>query len=116
MVRVSTAGPEARSRVIPRTAATRAYQLRAPVREAIARLRGEEHLELSPESGETLRQLKVVARRAAREAGREIQYGETREDTLLVWLAEPARRRRRRRAADQGQETDLRAPQEELPP
>jgi hypothetical protein len=95
---------------------TKAYQLRAPIREAIAALKGEEPIELVPEPGETMRHVKVVARRSAKEAGREIEYGETREDTLLVWLAEPTRRRRRRRSADQGQEAASPTPQEELPP
>jgi hypothetical protein len=116
MVRVSAVGPEARSRVIPRGAAGQAYQLRAPIREAITKLRGEEAVELTPDADETLRQVKVIARRAAKDVGREIQYGETEENTLLVWLAEPTRRRRRRRGAEQAEEADVLAAQEEMLP
>ena len=100
MVRISEAAADARARLMPKGPGARAYQLRAPIREAIAALRGEEAIELTPEPGETLRQVKVVVRRAAKEAGQEIQYGETRDDTLLVWLAEPTRRRRRRRTPE----------------
>jgi hypothetical protein len=97
MVTIRQAAADARARLLPEGPGARAYQLRALIREAIAALRDEEAIELAPEPGETLRQVKVVVRRAAKEAGREIQYGETREDTLLVWLAEPTGRRRRRR-------------------
>lgn len=95
-MRVKTVGPEARLRLIPRTGVSEAYRLRAPIREAIAALKGEDTIELEREKHETLRQVKVVARRAAKEVGLEIQYGETEEDTLLVWLAQPRRRRQGR--------------------
>jgi hypothetical protein len=111
MARINRVGPEARGRLVRQGAGTEAYQLRAPIREAIAALRDGETIELVPEPGETMRQVKVVARRSAKEVGRDIQYGETREDTLLVWLAEPTRRRRRRRAGDQGQDTDAPTPE-----
>src|SRR5918999_2824106 len=100
MVTIRRAAADARARLLPKGPGARTYQLRAPIREAIAALRGEEAIELTPEPGETLRQVKVVVRRAAKEAGQEIQYGETRDDTLLVWLAEPTRRRRRRRTPE----------------
>ena len=115
-MRVKSVGPDARLRLIPRTGASEAYRLRAPIREAIAALRGDDTIELEREARETLRQVKVVVRRAAKEVGREIQYGETKEDTLLVWLAEATRRRRRRRTDQQEQGTDLEVPLEELPP
>ena len=105
MVRISEAGPEARGRVIPGGPGSRAYQLRAAIREAIAQLQGEQMLELEADSGETLRRLKVMTRRAAKEVGKDVQYGETEQDTLLVWLAAPTRRRRRRHTGQQEQET-----------
>ena len=116
MVRVRKVGPEARSRVIPGGAARRAYHLRTPIREAITALRGDDMIELEPDERETLRHVKLVARRAAREASQEVEYGETEQGTLLVWLGQRQRRRRPRRGADQEQPPDLQAPQEELPP
>jgi hypothetical protein len=44
------------------------------------------------------RHVKLVARRAAREAGRDIHSGEIEQDTLLVWLAEPTPTRRKAQA------------------
>jgi hypothetical protein len=116
MVTISQAGPDARSRLVRQGAGSKAYQLRAPIREAIAALRGEETIELVPDSGESMRHVKLVARRAGQDVGRDIQYGETREDTLLVWLAEPTRRRRRRRGGEQEQAVDVLAAQEEMLP
>ena len=116
MVKISEASPDARSRLVRKGPGTEAYQLRAPIREAITKLRGEDAIELTPDADETLRQVKLVARRAARDVGREIQYGETEENTLLVWLAEPTRRRRRRRGAEQEQAADVLAAQEEMLP
>jgi hypothetical protein len=116
MVKISEAGADARARVVRKGAGTKAYQLRAPVREAITKLRGEDAIELTPDADETLRQVKLVARRAAKDVGREIQYGESDEGTLLVWLAEPTRRRRRRRGAEQADEADVLAAQEEMLP
>jgi hypothetical protein len=103
MVRISQAGPDARSRLVRRGPGAKGYELRAPIREAIAALRDQETIELAPDPGESMRRVKLVAGRAGKEAGRDIQYGETREDTLLVWLAEPTRRRRRRTGATQDQ-------------
>jgi hypothetical protein len=116
MVRITEAAPESRGRVIPGGPGSRAYQLRAPIREAIATLEGEQMLEVEADLGETLRRLKVMTRRAAREVGKDVQYGETEQGTLLVWLAAPTRRRRRRRTGEQAQGTGSPTPQEELPP
>jgi hypothetical protein len=71
------------------------YEERGPYREAIANLGQGQMLELEPDAGESIRRLKLLARRAGSEAGREIEYGETEQGSLLVWLAEPSRRRRR---------------------
>ena len=94
MPRVKAVGPEARARLI---SGGKGYQERQPYRDAVTSLNDQQLVELEPENGETLRQLRVRVRRAATDVGREIQYGETMEGTLLVWLAEPVRRRRRRR-------------------
>jgi hypothetical protein len=56
-------------------------------------------LELEPDYGETMCRLKLIARIAAREMGKEVQYGETEQGSLLVWLAEPKQIRRCRRAS-----------------
>jgi hypothetical protein len=96
MVKISQVGPEARGRVIPKGPGSKAYQLRTPIREAIAALGPEDTLEFEPDAGETLRQLKVMTRRAGKEAGKEIQYGESEQGSLLVWLGESTQRRRRR--------------------
>ena len=106
MAGINRVGPDARSRLVRRGPGAKGFELRAPIREAIAALRGQETFELVPDPGESMRNVKLVARRAGKEVGKDIQYGETREDTLLVWLAEPTRRRRRRRAADQEQELE----------
>ena len=116
MVKIREAGADARARLVRKGSSTKAYELRAPIREAITNLRGEEAIELTPDADETLRQVKVVARRAAKEVGRDIQYGETEEKTLLVWLAEPTRRRRRRRGAEQEQAADVLVAQDEMLP
>jgi len=96
MAKISQVGPEARARVIPKGPGSKAYQLRTPIREAITALGPEDTFELEPDAGETLRQLKVMTRRAGKEAGRAIEYGESEQGSLLVWLAEPTQRRRRR--------------------
>ena len=112
-MRVKTVGQEARERLV---SGGKGYQERQPYREAITSLSGDQLVELEPEPGETLRQMRVRVRRAAKEVGREVQYGETREGTLLVWLAEEVRRRRRRRTADQQPGADLPDPQGEMLP
>ena len=97
MPRFTQVGLDARSRLV---SGGKGYQERAPFREAVASLTGDAMVEIEPEQGERLQAIRVRLRRAAREVGREIQVGETREGTLLVWLAEGAPRRRgsRRRA------------------
>jgi hypothetical protein len=82
------AGPEARSRLAKR--APRDAE-REPIRQAIRELGGDQTLELILDEGESMRKLKLLASRAAKEAG-----------TLLVWLADApnGRRRRRRKQAD----------------
>ncbi len=97
MVKINEVGTAARARLVPRGTGAEAYRLRAPIREAIASLDGEQLLELEADAGESARHIKLMARRAAKEVGRDIQYGETEEGTLLVWLAEPTKQRRGRR-------------------
>ena len=98
MPRFHQVGLEARARL-----RTKGADARASYREAIANLEDGQLIELEPESGETLRSLRVNLRRAAKEVGREVQSGETNEGTLLVWLAQsaqPTRRGRRARGAE----------------
>jgi hypothetical protein len=106
--------PEARSRLVSGAGQSKGYQERAPYREAVASLTNGQLIEIEPEESENLRQVKVRLRRAAKEVGRDVQYGETREGTLLIWLAEVPRQRRRRRTGDQ--DGELPAPQEEMTP
>jgi hypothetical protein len=97
MAKISTVGPEAKERL---QSTGKSYLDRAPYREAIADLSDGRMLELELEAGETVRKLKLSVRRAANEVGRVIQYGETDQGSLLVWIAEPKQQRRRRRSAD----------------
>ena len=101
MPRITTVGPEARARLV-RAGAGKGYQDRQPYRDAIAGLTADAMIELEPEGGETMRQVKARLQRAAKEVGREIRSGETQQGTLLVWLAEPTRRRPRRRSGATG--------------
>ncbi|HEX3244273.1 MAG TPA: hypothetical protein VHX16_02605 [Chloroflexota bacterium] len=96
MARMKTVGPEAKQRL---RNVGKGYVERQPYREAISKLVGDQNIEVEPESGETLRKLKLMVRRAARENGQEIDYGVTVQDTLLVWIAQPKQRRRRGRPA-----------------
>ena len=96
MAKISTVGPEARERL---QNIGKGYLERAPYREAINNLSDDEMLELEPDDGETMRRLKLIARRAANEVGRDVQYGETEQGSLLVWIAEPKQPRRRRKVA-----------------
>jgi serine protease inhibitor ecotin len=93
MAKISTVGPEAKER-LQKTG--KSYQERAPYREATTGMSADQMLELEPDAGETLRKLKVMMRHAVTEAGRDIQYGETEQGTLLVWIAEPTQLKRRR--------------------
>ncbi len=94
MPRFTQVGLDARSRLV---SGGKGYEERAPFREAVAGLSGDAMLEIEPEQGERLQAIRLRLRRAAREAGREIQVGQTQEGTLLVWLAEEAPRKRGRR-------------------
>jgi hypothetical protein len=96
VAKISTVGPEARGRLLN---IGKGYQDRAPYRDAIASLDNGQILELEPDEGETMRRVKLIARRAANEAGKEIQYGETEQGSLLLWIAEPKQLRRRRRVS-----------------
>ena len=76
--RIWTVGPEAESRLVE------------PYRGVIDGLTGDQLIEIEPEPGDTLRTLETRVRRAARQAGRKVELGETQAGTLLVWLAEPS--------------------------
>jgi len=79
---------------------TKGYQEREPYRQAVTSLSGNAIIELEPDEGETLRKIKLNLARAAKEVGRSVGYGETKENTVLAWLANGdggARRRRGRR-------------------
>ena len=98
MPKIRQAGPEARARLVKQG---RAYSEREPYREAILAIEGDAAVELIPDEGESMRKLKTLTARAAKEVGRAVKYGETQEGTLLVWLADaPNGRRRRRRQAE----------------
>jgi hypothetical protein len=95
MARITQADESARMRLRRRAGAGDA---RAPFREAIAGLQGDEVLEIRPENDETMRGLKVNVGRAAGELSADVQYGETVDGALLVWRrSESGRRGRRRR-------------------
>jgi hypothetical protein len=53
--------------------------------------------EIQPEGDETLRKLKVNVRRAANELNLNIRYGDTADNTLLVWKQAPSEKRETRR-------------------
>src|SRR6266567_5014264 len=86
MPQITTVGLEARDRLVKRT---HGYDDRAPYRQAIANLTDDRALELQPDEGETLRKLKLNVARAAKEANRQVAYGESETGSLLVWLEEP---------------------------
>ncbi len=116
MPTISKVGPEARARLV---SAAKGPDRLQPDTEAIRGLAGGQMIEVEPEDGETLRQVKFRLTRASKQAGVEIRSGETTGGTVLVWLADsaqPVRRRRRRRGVDDGQGQDLLAPQKEMPP
>jgi hypothetical protein len=83
---------------------TKGYQEREPFRQAIADLTLDSAIEVTPDSGESLRKLKLNLARASKEVNRNIGYGETGDHSVLVWLDEgntgQKRRRARRREAD----------------
>ncbi len=96
MVQVRQAGPEARARLAKQG---RGYSEREPYRQAILALVGDATVELVPDESETIRKLRLLTNRAAKEVGRDVKYGETQEGSLLIWLAnqEAPRQRRTRR-------------------
>ena len=80
---------------------TKGYQEREPFRQAIADLTPDSAIEVTPDSGESLRKLKLNLARAAKEVGRNIAYGETGDNMIVAWLDEGntgQKRRRTRRA------------------
>ena len=83
---------------------TKGYQEREPFRQAIADLTADSAIEVTPDSGESLRKLKLNLARAAKEVSRNIAYGETGDNAILAWLDEgntgQKRRRARRKDAD----------------
>ena len=91
MPTIQVRGLEARSRL-----RTKGSDDRAPYREAIANLAGDQVLELIPEDGESLRKLKTLTSRAANEVGQGVKYGETEDGSLLVWLVSPTTTGKRR--------------------
>jgi hypothetical protein len=104
MTRITTIDlADARSRLKVRTAG---YDARAPYRQAIANLSDARALELTPETGESIRKMRLNLSRAAKEVNRQIAYGLNDEGNLIVWLeaAKPTRRTRKRKAAGTGEE------------
>jgi hypothetical protein len=93
MPNIRTVDLDAKYRVVKRSPA---YNARAPYREAIANLKDDRALELEPDEDETVRRLKLLVSRAAKEVGRDVNYGESDEGTLVVWLADPRPSRRGR--------------------
>ena len=92
MATIRQAGREARRRLV-----TRGQAQLGPYLEAIAGLMDEQVIELELDAGETMRLVKNRVTRASKQLGKQIQSGETRDGTLLVWAGERAPRRRRRR-------------------
>ena len=72
----------------------------APYRAAIVNLAADRMLEVEPDEGESLRVLKMRVSRAARDVGRRVGYGVTKEETLLVWLEVSRYRRGPRRGQE----------------
>ena len=96
MPQIRTVDTTARQRLKNRT---KSDQERDQYRSAVSQLgRQSVMIEVEPEEGETLRKIKLNLSRAAKEIGATIQYGETRENTVLAWLVggAPAKRRGRR--------------------
>jgi len=97
MAQIRKVDASARDRLKHRT---KGYQEREPYRKALESLSGNAVIEVEPDSGETLRKIKLNLSRAAKELNRSISYGETEQKTVLAWLADseasPRRRRTRR--------------------
>jgi hypothetical protein len=91
MASFTEVGAEAKQRLVK---VSKGFQQRQTYRDNLGRLVGESRLiEIIPDEGESLRKLKVNARRAANEMNVDIAYGDTAQGTLLVWK-EQARERR----------------------
>jgi hypothetical protein len=101
MAQIREVDASAKQRVKQRT---KGYQEREPFRQAVINLSSDKAIELAPDDGESLRKLKLNLARAAKEVGRNISYGETRDNTIVAWLVEgdaaPKRRRARRKDSD----------------
>ena len=95
MAQIRKVDASARDRLKHRT---KGYQEREPYRKAVESLSGNAIIELEPDSGETLRKIKLNLARAAKELKRSISYGETEQNTVLAWLADTNATPRRRRA------------------
>jgi hypothetical protein len=79
---------------------SKGFQQRQVYRDNLLKLSDGKPLDVRPEGDETIRKIKVNLRRAANELGISVQYGETKEGTLLVWSAprkDPSGRRGRPR-------------------
>lgn len=77
---------------------TKGYQEREPFRQAVAHLTADKAIEVVPESGESLRKLKLNLARAAKEVNRTIAYGETTDDRIVAWLEDGSAGTKRRRS------------------
>ena len=101
MAQIREVDVSAKQRVKQRT---KGYQEREPFRLAVANLTADKAIELEPESGESLRKLKLNLARAAKEVGKPITYGETGDNKIIAWLDEgntgQKRRRPRRKDGD----------------
>ena len=101
MAQIREVDVSAKQRVKQRT---KGYQEREPFRQAVANLTADRAIELTPESGESLRKVKLNLARASKEVGKPIMYGETGDNSIVAWLDEgntgQKRRRPRRKDAD----------------
>jgi hypothetical protein len=81
---------------------TKGYQEREPFRQAISELTPDNAIEVTPDNGESLRKVKLNLARAAKEVNRNIGYGETGDNAVVVWLDEgnSGQKRRRTRRKD----------------
>src|SRR4026209_1984644 len=82
MAQIREVDVSAKQRVNQRT---KGYQEREPFRQAVANLTADRAIELTPESCESLRKLKLNLARAAKEVGRNISYGETGDNMIVAW-------------------------------
>src|SRR5215211_5636928 len=94
MAQIREVDVSAKQRVKQRT---KGYQEREPFRTAVQNLTADRAIELAPESGESLRKLKLNIARAAKEVGRNVAYGETGDGMIVAWLDEGNTGQKRRR-------------------